>query len=261
MRSLVKILIASTALLIPMVQVCAAQTADDVTGAEQGHYNYEQQYYGDQSDTQTQQYPYSNSGSGYGSSSQGNATIVNGQMNFNTVWSTNNLTVTNVNGDAIGAASAVGNTAQILTMQDSYVTNKQVDTGNIGSMMYANVNGVNGSAQFTSTSLCNGASVSTDPNITQIHSSQSCNASDPVATTNAEVGNVSGSVVLGAMSIGNQFEADSNATHFPVTNIQSNSAGTFANVNATAFNIGGGIQSTATAVGNTAQIIHYTTGN
>ena len=67
-------------------------------------------------------------------------------------------------------------------------------------------------------------------------------------------------VFLGT-AIGNTFQADSNAPNFPVFNNQYNNSATISNMSVNAFNVGGSVGMSSSAIGNTAQIIHYSTGN
>ena len=61
-------------------------------------------------------------------------------------------------------------------------------------------------------------------------------------------------------ALGNTFQADSNAPNFPVFNRQLNSSGVISNMNVAAYNVGGTVGMSSSAIGNTAQIIHYNTG-
>ena len=155
-------------------------------------------------------------------------------------------------------ATAVGNTVTVVTMQDTEVDSTQVNKGEIGASVNAHVDSVDGDVSLSATSLCNGADVSTDPNVTAVNSSQLCGAADPSATVTGTVTNVTGGVGMTAMAIGNQLTADSNAAHFPVNNAQQNDGAMYATVNATTANTGA-VDLSATAVGNTAQIVHYNT--
>ncbi len=183
------------------------------------------------------------------------ADIINGQLNLAPVFSHLNATLNTVGGDASAASTAVGNQLMVITDQDTRVINNQTQVGDVGATLQANVADVKGDLSLSATSLCNGASISTDPRITSVDSVQNCNAKDPFATVNADVRDVKGLVGISATAISNQIEIDSNAPNFPVKNWQANQAGTFADVNATVKNVGGAGVS-ATAAGNTAQIIH-----
>jgi hypothetical protein len=182
--------------------------------------------------------------------------ILNGQVNLNTVWSTTNLKVNHVDTDVGATANGIGNTAQIYTMNDTVARNDQLNLGDIGAEVNAKVGVAHGNVILGATTLCNGAVVSTDPMLTAVKSKQICGGTDPVATVNARLGNVDGGVGVNVMSVANQLEVDSNASRFPVSNFQENRSATFANANvkvdtAKIVSIG------STAVGNTAQIIHY----
>lgn len=189
----------------------------------------------------------------------GESAVVNTQVNFGPVWSRTTTTVSDSWGDVNVDASAVGNTAEILTMQDTVVDNTQVSNSAIGAEVSASVDNVDGNVNISATALCNGIDVSTDPTYTVVNSSQECGGADPLATANANISNVSGGVGVTAMSVGNQMVTDSNAAFFPVKNFQQNSAGMTATVNATVNNVGGPVNISSTAIGNSAQIIHYNT--
>ena len=169
------------------------------------------------------------------------------------------VNVATVDGSVSEAATGVGNTVQILTMTDSKVTNSQVTKGAIGSRLDANVTGVNGDVSLTSTTLCNGADISTDPNVTAVSSKQICASGDPSAAVNANVSGINGFATIAASAIGNQMETDSNAANFPVKNYQENQSGMYATVNANVNNVANGVNASSVAVGNTAQIVQYNT--
>ena len=187
---------------------------------------------------------------------EGQANILNGQVNLDTVWSQLDTTIDGVNEDVTATATAVGNTATIITFADSDVTNHQDASGMVGSDINAEISNVGGNAWLTASTVCNAVDISTDPQMTKVHSSQICSSPDPVAGVNAQVNNVAGTVGIEAQAVGNQFAIDTNATKFPLSNFQKTTGGVNANVNATVHNVGAAAVS-ATAVGNTAQIIHY----
>jgi hypothetical protein len=64
-----------------------------------------------------------------------------------------------------------------------------------------------------------------------------------------------------SLSMGNSFEADSNAQNMPIRNSQLNNSFSASSINANAFNIGGSMSMTSAAIGNKAQILHYSTAN
>lgn len=191
-------------------------------------------------------------------SSEG-ALIVNGQVNLAPVFSELNATIETVEGDASAQASAAGNAVTIITNTDTTVANNQYQGADVGAWMYAKVGGVGGDVSLTSAAVCNSASVSTDPRLTKVDSVQKCTADDPYATAIADVSNVGGLVGINATAVANQIEVDSDAARFPVNNWQENRSGTFANVNARVNNVGG-VGISASAVGNTAQILHLGQG-
>jgi hypothetical protein len=69
--------------------------------------------------------------------------------------------------------------------------------------------------------------------------------------------NIAGDAVVQGSALGNSFEADSNAPNFPITTRQLNNSANTSNVNANAFNVGGSVGISSSAIGNTSQIIHY----
>ncbi|MEY4880268.1 MAG: hypothetical protein RJB62_1737 [Pseudomonadota bacterium] len=186
----------------------------------------------------------------------GNAEIINGQLNLAPVWSTLNTTIDTVDGDAAAMAQGVGNTVNIFTMSNTYVDNNQVQIGNVGAEVDIEATGVGGDLLIGATALCNGASISTDPDVTAVNSNQLCGAKDPSATVNADVSDVAGGVGIAAMAVSNQIQVDSNANNFPMNSYQENRAGTYATVNATISNVGA-VDLSSTAVGNSATFIHY----
>lgn len=189
----------------------------------------------------------------------GETAVSNTQVNTGYVWSTTNANVVNTYGDVNVSSTAVGNTVDIVTMQDTVVENVQISTGAISAETNANIESVDGSVGVSATALCNGASVSTDPAYTLVSNDQECGLVDPSATVNANITNVSGGVGVTSMAIGNQFSTDSNATAFGVTTFQSNRASMNATANVNVANTGP-VDISSTAVGNTAQIVSYTTG-
>jgi hypothetical protein len=59
------------------------------------------------------------------------------------------------------------------------------------------------------------------------------------------------------MALGNSFEADTNAANMPIVSRQINNSMTTSTVHANVSNIGGSTSLTSSAIGNTGQIIHY----
>ncbi len=126
----------------------------------------------------------------------------------------------------------------------------------VGAEVDIEATGVGGDLLIGATALCNGASISTDPDVTAVNSNQLCGAKDPSATVNADVSDVAGGVGIAAMAVSNQIQVDSNANNFPMNSYQENRAGTYATVNATISNVGA-VDLSSTAVGNSATFIHY----
>ena len=190
----------------------------------------------------------------------GVSNILNGQVNLNNQTATLNLDSDTVQGGVSGAAVAGGNAIDITTMNNTNVINNQyTSTQNIDSDVYANVNNVGGTTDLTSQAVCNSASISMDPTSTNVDSTQECKAIDPSATLHANVSNTNSDVSLASMAVSNTMEEDTNAPYGNVNNWQINRAAVNASTNATITNVGGNVAASATAIGNTGQIIHYST--
>jgi hypothetical protein len=185
--------------------------------------------------------------------------IMNGQINLQTNWSNLNGSVDTVGGDVVAQGSAAGNMVDITTMNDTRVQNSQIvgPQANIGSNVNMDAINVWGSVGISSQALCNGAQVSTDPILTKVNSYQECNARDPYSRINTNITNVAGNAVVQGSAIANSFEADSNAPNFPIVTKQISNSASVSNVNANMFNVGKSVGLSSSAVGNTAQIIHY----
>ena len=159
--------------------------------------------------------------------------IQNNQINLQTNWSNLNASVDTVGGDVVAQGTAAGNMVDVTTMNDTRVSNNQIVGPNatIGSNVALDVNNAWGSVGITNQVSCNSANVSTDPVMTQVKSNQVCNS----------------------------FEADSNAPNFPIVSRQINNSASVSNVNANVFNAAGSVGLSSSAVGNTSQVIHYST--
>jgi hypothetical protein len=212
-----------------------------------------------------EQYGY---GAGYGtwndSSSQSGSMgsqILNNQVNLQTNWSNLLGVVDTVGGDAVAQGAAAGNMVDITTMNDTRVHNNQFVGSNatIGSNISMDANNVWGSVGVQNQVLCNGASVSTDPILTAVNSNQECHAKDPYSEVQGLVTNVGGNAVFQGSALGNTFEADSNAPNMPIFSRQLNTSGVISNMAVSAFNVGGTVGMSSSAIGNTSQIIHYNT--
>ena len=188
--------------------------------------------------------------------------VVNDQLNTVTNWSTLSGVVDTVGGDVVAMGAAAGNIVDVITMDNTRAFNNQIVTNNatIGSNVALDANNVWGSVGVNNSSLCNGASVSTDPILTSVKSYQECNARDPYTGTSAFVTNIGGNAVFQGSAISNSFETDSKAPNFPVFNKQINGSSAISNMAVNAFNVGGTIGMQSSAIGNTARVIHYNTG-
>ena len=197
-----------------------------------------------------------------GSNDGGVSNILNGQVNLNNQTATLNLSSTNVQGNISGGATAGGNAIDITTMNNTNVINNQyVSTQNIDADVYANLTNVGGTTDLQSQSVCNQDSISMDPTSTNVNSTQECKAVDPSATLHANVSNTNNDVNLASMAVSNTMEEDTNAPYGNVANYQINRAAVNSSTTATTSNINGNLTASATAIGNTGQIIHYGTGN
>ena len=164
-------------------------------------------------------------------------------------------------GDAVAQGAAAGNLIDITTMNNTRVNNNQIvgPDATIGSNISLDANKVWGSVGIQNQVICNGASVSTDPVLTAVHSNQECHATDPYSQINTNISNIAGNAVIQGSALGNSFEADSNAPNMPIMTRQINNSGVVSNINANVFNVGGSVGFSSSAIGNTAQIIHYST--
>jgi len=187
--------------------------------------------------------------------------ILNNQINLQTNWSSLTGSVDTVGGDVVVQGNAAGNLVDVTTMNDTRVSNTQVVGPNatIGSSVAVDVNNVWGNVGITNQAICNGASVSTDPILTAVKSNQACHATDPYSEINTNISNIGGNAVVQGMSVGNKLETDSNAPNFPVISRQLNNSGVVSNVNANVFNAAGTVGLSSSAVGNTSQVLHYST--
>jgi hypothetical protein len=199
-------------------------------------------------------------GSANGSNAIG-SNIVNGQIDLKSNWSNLTGSIDTTGSDANVSGSAAGNMVDITTMNNTQVKNTQVvgSGASIGSNVNVDVNNVWGNASVTNQVVCNGASVSTDPTYSATQNYQKCNASDPYGSINTNISNVAGNAVVQGSSLGNSFEADSNAPNMPILSKQFNNSGVVSNVNANLTNIGGTANLSSSAIGNNSQIIHYST--
>src|ERR1700744_4966435 len=148
--------------------------------------------------------------------------IVNGQIDLKNNWSNLNGSIDTTGSDATVTGAAAGNLVDITTMNNTRVQNSQVvgAGASIGSNVNVDVNNVWGNASVTNQAVCNGASVSTDPTFSATNSYQKCNAADPYSSINTNISNVAGSAVVQGSSLGNTFEADSNAPNMPINTRQ-----------------------------------------
>jgi hypothetical protein len=187
--------------------------------------------------------------------------IINGQINLQSQFSNLTGNVDTIQGDAVVQSTAAGNMIDITTMNNTRVQNSQMvgPSASIDTNINTNISNVWGSVGVTNQAICNGASVSTDPTLTQVNSTQKCNASDPASAVNANISNVAGDAVVQSLALGNSFEADSNAPNMPIVTKQFNSSMSASTVHANVSNVGGSTSLTSSAIGNTAQVIHYST--
>lgn len=188
--------------------------------------------------------------------------VRNDQVNLQTNWSSLNGVVDTVGGDEVLQGTAAGNMVDITTMNDTRVTSNQYvgPSATIGSSVSLDANNVWGNVGIQNTAICNGAVVSTDPVLTAVANNQKCRSEDPYSTVNANVSNIAGNAVFQGSAVGNTFQTDSNAPNFPVITRQYNNSAAVSNMSVNAFNVGGTVGMSSSAIGNSAQIIHYNTG-
>ena len=155
---------------------------------------------------------------------------------------------------------AGGNAVEIVTFDDTHVTSTQDgESANIGSDVNAGVSNVGGSVSVSDQAVCNSTDVSTDPNITAVNSNQNCNAQDPGSSINATVHNIGGDVSIASAR---------SATHSPKTPTRSARRPRSTRSIRPASSrpptppsiVGGSVGVTSSAIGNNAQIVHYSTG-
>ena len=194
----------------------------------------------------------------YGS---GLANVLNGQVTLQTQWSNINTVVDSVGGDVALQGAAAGNLVDVMTMNDTKVVSNQYvgPEAAIGSDINADISNVWGSVGIANQAVCNGATFSTDPILTSVHSTQECRSLDPSAAITARVDGVVGDMAVQSLAMGNTMQTDSNAPNFPVFNNQINNSISASTINMSAFNIGGSMSLTSGAIGNKAQILHYST--
>ena len=184
--------------------------------------------------------------------------IINGQINLNSVWNNTNIQVDNVNGDVNGAAAATANAFQAVTFNNTVVDNNQYAAGAaVGSDLNAMTTNVNGSVNLSNTVACNAADVSTDPAYTVVNSKQECAVADPSQATNVFAAQVQNDVNVSGAVAANVYTEDTNASYNYVNTQQLNSSAVNSTTNVQTYNIGGSVNVSSSAVGNTAQVVHY----
>lgn len=194
------------------------------------------------------------------SSNNTGSQILNGQVQLNNAISTLNTTIEHVGGDVGVQSVAAGNIVDITTMNDTVVeTSQYTSAAQITSTAKATIADIGGSVGVVNQAVCNSASVSTDPALTAVNNYQQCDARDPTATANISLTGIGGSASIANSAIANNFEADTNAGHMPINNKQINNSVSVASTTAKVSNVAGTVSVNSTAVGNNAQIIHYST--
>jgi len=184
--------------------------------------------------------------------------IINKQINLDSVWTNTNATADNVNGDVNGSASAAANAFQAVTMNNTLVDNKQYASGAaVGADLNAQVTNINGSVNMGTTVACNTADVSTDPAYNVAHSQQECAVGDPSQATNVFAAQIQNDVNVQGSVAGNVYTEDTNAKYNYVNTKQLNQSSTNSTTNVQAYNVGGSVNVSSSAVGNTAQVVHY----
>ncbi|HEX4859764.1 MAG TPA: hypothetical protein VFV07_00915 [Rhizomicrobium sp.] len=184
--------------------------------------------------------------------------IINKQINLDTVWNNTNVTVDNVNGDVNGQASAVANAFQAVTMNNTIVNNSQYASGAaVGSDLNSQITNINGSVNMSNQVACNNADVSTDPAYTVVNSKQQCAVGDPSQATNVFAAQIQNDVNVQGSVAANVYTEDTNAKYNFVNTNQINQSAVNSTTNVQAYNVGGSVNVSSSAVGNTAQVVHY----
>jgi hypothetical protein len=197
-----------------------------------------------------------------GSSSEDGSQILNGQIALHTATSSLRTSLDGVGQDVGLQSLAAGNMLDVTTMNDTHVGNDQYTSSvSISSDLGASVQNVGGSVGIQGQAVCNSASISTDPHVTAINNLQQCDAIDPTSGTYVYANGIGGNLNVANSALGNYLEADSNAGNMPVNTTQINHANVTALTTATVSNVAGSVSATSAAVGNSAQIVHYSTGN
>ena len=155
-------------------------------------------------------------------------------------------------------SSAGGNSLDVTTMNDTHVQNSQFTSSvDISSDLGARVTNVDGSVSVAGQAVCNAAGISTDPNITQVNSYQECQAKDPTSQAYVDASNIGGDFQVTNLAAGNTFEEDTNAPNAPISTRQLNASAVNANTTVHVQNVAGTTNVQSTAIGNSAQIVHY----
>lgn len=189
---------------------------------------------------------------------EGESQVINHQVNTDTVWNNTNVEADNVNGDVNVGASATANAFQALTFNDTIVDNDQYASGAaVGSDLNAMTTNVNGSVNLSNTVACNSADVSTDPAYTVVNSKQECAVGDPSQATNVFAAQIQNDVNVSGAVAANVYTEDTNAKYNYVNTNQINESAVNSTTNVQTYNIGGSVNVSSSAVGNTAQIVHY----
>src|SRR5580692_1405154 len=99
-----------------------------------------------------------------GSTNQTGSDVLNGQVDLQLSSSQLNTNINNAAGNVNNASTAVGNNAEIVTMDNTTVTNSQyVGNISISADQNASVSNVGGTVTLSSQAVCNSVDVSTDP--------------------------------------------------------------------------------------------------
>ena len=159
-------------------------------------------------------------------------------------------------------SAAAGNMIDITTMNNTRVQNSQIvgPAAAIDSNINTNVSNVWGSVGVSSQAICNGASVSTDPILTAVNSYQKCDASDPSASDQRQYQQYRRRCGGAGHGAGQQLRSGhQRARTCRSSPRQINNSMSASTVHANVSNVGGSTSLTSSAIGNTGQIIHYST--
>ena len=90
-----------------------------------------------------------------------------------------------------------------------------------------------------------------------MNSKQECAVGDPSQATNVLAAQVQGDVNIAGAVAANVYTEDTNAKYNYVNSNQINESAVNSTTNVQTYNVGGTVNVSSSAVGNTAQVVHY----